>query len=1566
MKKFFLWAGLVLLSPILLFTVLTVLLYLPPVQNWAVDRVATMVSRQTGLQIAIDHIDLDFPLDLGVDGLLVVRPTQDTIAKIDRLVAHVELLPLADGKIVVNELMLSNAQVDTYDLISDLQISGKVGHLSTHSRGIDLAEGIVELNTTRLADADISIVLSDTAATDTTQSAQAWLIRADSLVVLRSKAQVRLPGDTTAIAAYLGKAKAADGMIDLMHGIYAVRSFDWSEGWLNYDQTLAPKADGGIDPNHIVLSGIDIGVDSIYYNAPNLALKLRHAAMKEQCGLAVVKASATVLLDSSSIELPKLELATPYSYISGRLSTDFSIADSLRPGLLHANIKAQLGKQDIMTFLDDMPDNFRQRWPQWPLSISGKIDGNLQQADISQMELTLPTAFRAHIDGKLSLGSMSGQLGNTLLNIDAETYDLSFASTLLDRQTAQTLTLPKGMALKGKVGTLAEAYTAELTLRQGNGTAKAKGSFDPRRQNYSANISINRLNLKNFLPKMGIETVTANGSANGHGTDIQHPKTRLKANVSISKLRYGQMDLDSINVTADIANGRLQADIAGCNTLFEGLGSLNARLSDKAVDASLDLDMQMIDLYTLGLTEDSLLAGATGHIDIGSDLKQLHWTRAVLSDLRLRDRHRSYQPENFGLYLRTQPDSTWARIQSGNLIVKIDASGGYEQLLRQANTLARTVSAQIDEKVIDQAALKQLLPNARLHVTSGRENPIAAILRTGYDIDYRDLKIDLTVSPADGINGEALLLALDADSVRIDTIALTIKDSEHGLTYQGRVANNRKNPQFVFTSLFDGNIHKHGANMGLRFYDAKGNMGLRIGAKADMVDEGLRLHLLPKRPNIGYKEFNLNDDNFLLVDKQNRIKAKIDLIADDGTGIKIYTNEIQDNDTVATSGNDGEDDNEALFQDITLSLYRFDLGKISSVLPYVLPEISGTLNGDCHLIMNRQKQLSIASDMQIANLLYEKSPIGNLSSEFVYLQREDNTHAISGTLYLEEREIGSLKGEYQNEGEGRLNADLTLTQFPLMIVNGFVPEKLLGLEGFADGELKVLGEIGTPQVDGEIYLSSAALLSTPYGVRLRFDDDPVRIVNSQLLLENFTMYAYNDEPLNIMGHIDFHQTDRITTDLRMRARNFQLINSKQTKESIAYGKAFVNFYARLQGRIDQLKMQGRVDVLGTTDLTYLLLDSPLSTDNQMNELVKFTDFTDSTQTVVQRPMPDGLDVSMNISIDEGAHMLCGLNSDQSNYIDLFGGGTLRMKYASEGMMLTGRYTISSGEMKYSLPVIPLKNFTLQDGSYVEFTGDPANPRLNITATERTKASVAEEGQPTRSVTFDCGVIITKTLNDMGLQFIIAAPEDMAVQNELNSMTAEQQGKLAVTMLTTGMYLADGNTSGFSMNSALSSFLQSEINNITGNALKTLDLSIGLDNTTDASGQMHTDYSFKFAKRFWNNRLKVQIGGKVSTGNDMYDQGQKQSFFDNVSMEYRLSPTSNQYVKLFYKQNVYDWLEGYTSLYGGGYIWKRKLDNFWDILKIWGSEKRNATMPAASFRRERNDSLKTTSNEGKKE
>lgn len=586
-------------------------------------------------------------------------------------------------------------------------------------------------------------------------------------------------------------------------------------------------------------------------------------------------------------------------------------------------------------------------------------------------------------------------------------------------------------------------------------------------------------------------------------------------------------------------------------------------------------------------------------------------------------------------------------------------------------------------------------------------------------------------------------------------------------------------------------------------------------------------------------------------------------------------------------------------QDITVSLSKFNLDKVLSVIPY-MPDISGIMDGDFHVIQTKE-ELSVSSNLKIDNLVYEKCPMGDVGSEFVYMPKSDGSHYVDGILTYEGEDVATVKGTYQSEGAGYLDATVGLDKIPLHFINGFVPDQLLGLKGYGEGELAVKGALNKPHVEGEVYLDSAYLISEPYGISMRFDDDPVRIVDSKLLFENFMMYANNESPLNLQGNLDFSNVDRMMLDLRMRAQNFLLIDAKENLRSEAFGKAYVNFFAMMKGPLTGLQMRGKLDVLGNTDMTYVLRESELSTDSQLDELVKFTDFKSGKEETIVRPAIEGFDMMLSMSIDESAHILCALNEEKTNYIDLMGGGDLQMKYNPvDNIQLTGKYTLNNGAMKYSLPIIPLKTFTIQDGSYLEFTGDPFNPILNITATENMKSTV-NEGQGTgRSVDFVCGVKLTQTLSKPGIQFIISAPNDMTMQDELNTMSIEERGKIAVTMLASGMYLSGGNTSDFSMNSALSSFLNSEINNIAGSAMRSLGLDLGMsvDNSTNASGALHTDYNFKFAKRFFNNRLSFTIGGKVSSGAEMENAGNNDSFFNNVELQYRLNEGASQYIRAF--------------------------------------------------------------------
>lgn len=1520
MKKILKRCGLAALAVPVLLAVSAALLYFPPVQQWAVSKASAYASRQTGMDVSVGKVRLRFPLDLSMEDVKVIQPNdslpqvRDTVAAVGSVKVDVQLLPLLKKQVQIDALELNDVTFNTTNFVKSARVKGTVGKLSLESHGIDLKNDLLRLDRAELEDACVDVALNDTVPPDTTKSENNWRILADRLTVKNSDVAVHMPGDTLQVKVRLGQADVRNGSFDLGTGRYEVGSLDVKESSVKYDNRFAPRQKG-LDYQHLDLTDVSFSIDSLTYQEPKLDMRLRHASMKEKSGLQIDKLSGYVKMDDKRLLIPGMKLSTPESELEMDLDMDMKTFSATTPGQLNGTIHAKLGKQDLMQFMGDMPQDFKRRWPNQPLSIDGVARGNMDRMHFTGLNLKLPGAFNVRATGQVAnLDDLKHLKAD--VDIDAKTQNVDFVKALLDKEMQRQLRLP-ATQLKGNVKVDGSRYDADITAKEGGGSVRVNGTLDADRMKYKARVKAHAMPLQHYLPGKGLHPLTADIDVDGQGVDLMSPHTRLNAKANITKFEYDGYRLDGMTADARVSGGHGRAHVTSHNGLLDGNVTVDALLNTKNIRATVAADVIKADLKKLGLTSETFDVGLCGHVDVATNQRDYYKVQGFVSDITVYNRGERFRPEDIELDILTRRDTTRAIVDCGDFHLNMAARGGYEQLLRTGRLVADEVSKQTRERTIDQVRLRECLPDARVRLTSGKNNFLAKMLgRLGYGVKAVDM--DLSSSPVGGLNGTVRVDSLIAAGVQLDTIRLALRSSDDKMTYHAQIRNNKQNPQYTFNALFEGCIEERGTSFTAHLFDEKGKLGLGVGLAAIMEDAGLRLRFNDMDPVLGYKKFKANDDHYIFLSNDQRVSANLSLRGENGEAVQLYSN----------------DDNLEALQDITLSLHRFNLAEMLSVLPYA-PKLTGVANGDFHVIKTAD-ELSVSSDLSVDKLTYENCPMGNMSTEFVYMPKEDGSHYVDGILMQDGEEVGLLRGTYSGEGEGSLDAELQLERMPLSVVNGFIPDQLFGLKGFAEGTLAVKGPLKRPQVDGELFLDEGWLVSEPYGMQLRFANDPVRIVNSRLLLENFEIFGHNNNPLNLYGNIDFSNLDRPTMDLRMKADNYQLIDSKETHRSVAYGKAFVNFYGRMNGPLDDLTMRGKLDVLGTSDVGYILRDSPLTTDNQLDELVKFTNLNDSLEEAVIRPELNGFKMDMTIDISKGAHVMAYLNADHTNYIDLMGGGNLRMRYTpADHLQLNGKYTLSNGEMKYSLPIIPLKTFTIQDGSYLEFTGDVMNPTLNITATEQTKATVTGNSGVGRSVAFDCGVIITKTLNDMGLEFTLDAPEDLSLHNELMAMSKEQRGKLAVSLLTTGMYLADGNTSAFSMNSALSSFLNSEINNITGNALRTLDLSFGLDNSTDATGNTHMDYSFKFAKRLWNNRLKITVGGKVSTGSDYLDRND--SFFDNVTLEYRLDDTANKYINLFFQNNAYDWLDGYTQEYGGGFIWRRSLQHFKDIFSLKGEK-----------------------------
>ena len=1510
-KKALKWLGITVATPIALFLLLAILLYIPPVQNFAVHQVANYLSGNLGMDVRIDKVRLAFPLDLAVHHMTAVEKG-DTLLNADRLRLNVKLMPLFEGRADVDGFELYGLVIDTKSYISDTRIKGYAGQLTAAAHGVDWEKELVNLDHARLHDADIYVTLSDTAQKDTTESKAKWNIAVKKVDIERSKVHLQMPGDSMRIYANLGRAALRGGAFDTGRNYYAVKTLQLQDCDVNYDiPYIKPVA--GIDPNHIAVKRLTLMLDTLSYNNEGvLRAGLRGLTLHEKCGLDVTRLSGSVYMDTTQLRLPALRLRTPASRIDADVAFDFKAFSAGKGGHCQAMVDASIGYDDIRTLATGYVDKtYLRALPHKPLAIKGTMSGNIDHLRLPSLTLNMPGVMQASANGYTNYVTKDWRNGK--FNFNLRTRSLAAVRQLMPASLKQSINVPDGLSLRGKAAFNGSRYDADIKAGIGRGSLTGKAKLDVKRETYKVVATAHQLPIASIVRGVPVGPFSGSLRASGSGWDVMSPRASLTADAKVNALSYERYPLGGISVKANLRGGKAMAHFDADNPLLQGNGHIEALLGRHNYEVAVKASLPNLDLKKLGVTADTLYFGTD--IDIKATANKAFTAYALsgsIANNHFTTQRMSAMAKDILFDMATSRDTTTANISAGDLRLRLGAKGDIPHLGTHLARFANELQKEAKTYNIDQERLKTFLPVMAFYLDAGRDNPLYNIARMkGYS--FSSAYVNLNTDPHVGMTGDARMGALNVGALLLDTIDTHIFQDSTGVQMRGLVKNGKKNPNPLEVRMRS-YVMRSGAGIELSYYDSEGERGVDVGLQAALVDGGLNIHLYPENPVLAYRNFKVNKNNYIFLGKDNSIRADVDLLADDGTGLKIY----------------GEPKDSV--NDLTVSVNQVNLGELSAVLPY-MPKLSGMLSGDVHVTDDSQhKQLSAMASLTADNFKYADMPLGNVGIDAVYLPKKGGEHHASAFISSNGEEVLACNGTYFDRDGGTFEGDAQLHDFPLQMLNGFMAGTDVALKGIAGGDLRVNGTLDKPVINGSLDLDSAHIYSDVYGFDLRTDERALDIKDSRIIFSDYRLFSTGKEPMVLNGTFDMSDFERMRMDFAMRANNFELINTRKKAQSMLFGKVYANYVGTLKGTIDNLSLRGKLEVLDRTDVTYILKDSPLSVDDRLHDLVQFTNFKDSTQTAQPEKAADGgMDITMGISISDAAIFHCNLSDDGQSYVKLEGGGDMTLRMTQQGeMRMTGLFTTNSGEMKYQLPVIPLKTFQIVQGSYVQFTGDVMNPTLNIAAKERTKAVVTEDDKQ-RSVAFDVGVKITKPLNDMGLEFTIEAPEDLNIQNQLASMSAEQRGKAAVTMMATGMYMTDETMmsgSGFKANNALNAFLQSEIQNIAGSALKTIDINLGVESGTSQTGTSTTDYSFQFAKRFWGNRISVIIGGKVSTGADATNSAE--SFINNVSVEYRLDQGATRYVKAFYDRDTQDPLEGQLTKTGAGLVLRRKTDKLGEL------------------------------------
>lgn len=1472
-----------------------VLLYVPPVQNLIRREVTAYASKATGMQIQVERIDLRFPLNLLIRGVEVIQQP-DTLLSLESLNVRVQAWPLLKGKVEVDEVTLSRVAFNSANLIDGMEIKGVLGRFFLQSHGVDLSNETAVINATELSDTHVQMLMNDTTTTpkDTTASAPVnWKVDLHQLKLKNVSFSMQLPADSMRMAAHIGEATIDDAQADLKNQFYGLKQFLLSGTSASYD-TGAAKPVEGFDASHIAVRDVSIGLDSLLYKGRDMKAVIREFTMNERSGLSVTSLTGRAFSNDSIISVPGLKLQTPHSEIDLSAHTYWELVNIPTTGRLSANLNAYIGKEDVMLFTGGLPDSFKEAYPFRPLVIRAGTDGNLKEMQISRFTVDLPGAFSLEGGGILENLADSITRSGTI-GLKMKTQNLNFLTGLSGEVPNGTLVIPDSMNLVAQVDIKGPEYKANLHLKEGQGAMNVNAALNTATEVYKADLKIDNLQLHHFLPKDSIYELSLSAAADGRGLDVMSYRSYAKLDLALDRLHYAQYHLSNVHLTGALKGALVTANLTSDNELLKMTTDAEYNLAHSYPDGKVTVDVIRLDLHELGLMPEPMK-----------------------------------RPLAFNLSAEARQNRVFTHFISGDMKLNLSARSGVNPLISQSIRFVDVLMKQIDEKELNHAELRKALPTAVLSFSAGKENPLAYFLATK-NISYHEASMKFGTAPDWGINGKAAVHALKVDTLQLDTVFFTVKQDTTLMKLRAGVINGPKNPQFSFSTTLTGEIRDRDAELLVDYKNGKGETGVLLGVNARPLFEGqgkgngIAFTLIPEKPIVAFQQFHFNENhNWIYLHKNMRVYANVDMWDEEGMGFRVHS---MQGDTVS-------------LQNIDVEIRRIRLQEITSVLPY-FPEVTGLFSLEAHYIQT-EKDLQLSAEASIDELTYERQRIGDIALGATWLPGEQGKQYLNAYLNHDQVEVLVADGKLlpTRTGKDSLEVNTTLEHFPLRVANAFIPDQMVTLSGDMDGNLNITGSTEQPLINGELVLDSVAVFSSQYGARFVFDNRPVQIKNNRLLFDKFAIYTTSKNPFTIDGYVDFRDMSRPMANLNMLAQNYTLLDAKRTRESLVYGKVFADFRATVKGPLDGLNMRGNVSLLGNTDVSYVLTDSPLTVQDRLGSLVTFTSFSDTT-TVVRQEVPTvslgGLDMVMMVHIDPSVRVKVDLDASNDNRIELEGGGDLSMKYTPQGdLTLTGRYTLSGGLMKYALPVIAAKEFAIDNGSYVEWTGNPMDPMLNFKATDRIRASVSEgENGGSRMVNFDVSVVVKNRLDNLSFAFDVSAPEDATVQNELTAMGAEERGKQALYIMVMKTYLGTGPIGGgggglgkLNMGSALTSVLSSQINSLMGN-LKNASLSVGVEDHDDSeTGSKRTDYSFRYSQRLFNNRFQIVIGGKVSQGENATNDAE--SFIDNISLEYRLDRTGTRYIRLFYDKNYESVLEGEITETGVGIVLRKKLDKLSEL------------------------------------
>ncbi len=1161
------------------------------------------------------------------------------------------------------------------------------------------------------------------------------------------------------------------------------------------------------------------------------------------------------------------------------------------------------------------------------LILTGEVNGPV--ADL-QSNLQLLT-YRAGDPSQIKvLGGVTG-----LFTDNAPAFDLTVDIADVDRQELSAFLpdsllptyfqLPVLNKLKGVIKGTANDFSSQLQLESNTGQWVVEASLQEKK--YALDLSVQKLIPESFFEEdyldsligFPIDPLSVNLKLSGEGFDLSESSfgdllLTVKGNADTTSqglVVEGKLDRNILKATARISESdiRLRSNLHLNNT-----GPLPKLL--------FDLDLEQLDLQGFRLTTQPLeLKGRLMAEVRGNGLDTLSG-QVLMDDWSIFFDDKSEQIDSLLLAANLDNGKNSIDLTSDFFNAHLDghfkfpeAVTAFQQMLFSQPTYSDSLIGKTDDHFNFQLEVHR--PEIlTMGFIPGLENLSPFSLEASYDNRATTFQLQMEIPFFQYQQSDFEHLSLRFNGVRdkldyeINLQRADIQGAGQAenlstfgvlenrqLTNTIRMLNEKKEPRYEVQTI-------------LRFFD----------------NETFQLQFLPKQL-LNYDQWTFTVDNAIRWSKDS-LEVQNWRFSKGASAMDIATNRASD--------------------EHTLSFENFDLKTVSDFIQRDGGYLGGVLNGN---IAVRQlfAERTFAAQLGISDLLVMGARLGDL-----VVRAEDKPNQIvaaEATLEGEGNDL-SLKGKMDlKESVEVFDFLLDIPSVNLAAIEPLAAGYLDQMTGLLAGRLNITGNLKQPSVLGNVQFENAAFDIDLLNTRLNLGNQPIVFDANAIEFKDLEVKDANGSKGIVSSYVLTSDYRDFFLQTELELKDFLVLNTTSKDNDLYYGKLLVDAKAQLDGTLTAPTVDMVVKPKKGSRLTYVY--DPYSNDLVTHEgIVEFVvpeDIPGSKprrKTAIQEASKElNMALTVRASVDENLDFTAITNPIAGDNFRGKAKGDIVLRMFPDGNLeLNGQLKAVEGKYLFTYQELVRRPFDVVPGGTLTWTGDPFDPRLDLDVTYQVRTSayplLARQNDSESAagavpkqiflVKLNLGGSLGKTDISTSIEYPnhkegnTADADTKAAINNINRDPSQQNTQAFALILFNGFLAPNVGDSEFRVvdaSGSINNVITQQLNGLANRYIKFVEVDFGLDSYESNDDNVHTDFRVSVRKRLLNDRLVISLDGKTTTDSGA-EESSSQTYLDNVTIAYSLTPNGRFKIKLYNQRDYDDFVSGTAVKLGGALVFSK--------------------------------------------